>query len=103
MEVGSPLIEFYAAVARSDLAGYQGENWRADQAVSRGEALKMFTLWPAYASFQDSRLGTIEVGKDADFSAFSIDLMTADLSEIPKGEAVLTVVGGEIAFLAGTE
>ena len=98
VERGDPLIEFYAAVYRHDLSGFQGPDWRPDQAVSRETALKMFTLWPAYASFREDELGTIEVGKRADFTAFSVDLMTAPVADIPQGHAVLTVVDGEVVY-----
>jgi predicted amidohydrolase YtcJ len=100
VERGAPLIEFYAAVARRDLQGFQGPDWRPQEAVDRQTALKMFTLWPAWASFREAELGTIEVGKRADFSAFSVDLMTAPAADIPKGHAVLTVVDGEVVFRA---
>lgn len=102
VERGAPLIEFYAAVARRDLNGFQGPDWRPTQAVSRQTALKMFTLWPAYASFRENELGTIEVGKRADFTAFDIDLMTVAEAEIPKGKAVLTVVDGVVVFEAAS-
>ncbi len=100
VERGDPLIEFYAAVARRGLNGYQDENWRPDQAVSRIEALKMFTIWPAYASFQEDLLGTIEPGKRADFTVFSKDLMTIPESEILTAKPVMTVVDGEVIFRA---
>lgn len=99
VERGDPLIEYYAAVARSDLSGFQGPNWHAEEAVSRDEALKMFTLWPAIASFQEEDLGTIEVGKKADLTAFSVDIMTVDFAEIPKAHAVLTIVDGDIIYV----
>jgi len=98
VERGDPLIEFYAAVARRDLNGFQGPDWRPLEAVSRQTALKMFTLWPAYASFREGELGTIEVGKRADFTAFNIDLMTVPAGDIPKGRAVLTVVDGAVVY-----
>jgi predicted amidohydrolase YtcJ len=100
VERGSPLIEFYAAVARRDLEGNQGPDWRPNEAVDRATALKMFTLWPAWASFREDELGTIEVGKRADFTAFSVDLMTAPLADIPKGHATLTVVDGVVVHRA---
>ena len=100
VERGAPLIEFYAAVARRDLQGFQGPDWRPQEAVDRQTALKMFTLWPAYASFREDELGTIEVGKRADFTAFSVDLMTAPEADIPKGRAVLTVVDGVVVHRA---
>ena len=100
VERGAPLIEFYAAVARRDLDGFQGPDWRPNEAVDRQTALKMFTLWPAYASFREDELGAIQVGKRADFSAFSVDLMTAPAADIPKGHAVLTVVDGVVVYRA---
>ena len=100
VERGDPLIEFYAAVARRDLKGFQGDNWAPEQAVTREEALKMFTLWPAYASFQETELGTIEVGKRADFTVFSADIMAIDEAEIPKAKALMTIVDGEVIYEA---
>lgn len=100
VERGDPLIEFYAAVARRDLNGFQGPDWRPNEAVDRATALKMFTLWPAYASFRENELGTIEVGKRGDFTAFDIDLMSVPAADIPKGRAVLTVVDGQIVHRA---
>ncbi len=98
VERGDPRIEFYAAIARQDLNGFSGEGWHPEQAVSRAEALKMFTLWPAYASFAENDLGTIEVGKLADFSVFSKDFMSVEPREILTAETVLTVVDGQIIF-----
>ncbi|PQA87068.1 amidohydrolase [Hyphococcus luteus] len=98
VERGDPRIEFYAAVARRGIDGYQDENWRPDQAVTREEALKMFTIWPAYAAFQEDMLGTIEPGKKADFTVFSKDIMTIPEKEILTVEPVMTVVDGEIVF-----
>ena len=100
VERGDPLIEFYAAVARRDLNGFQGPDWRPQEAVSRETALKMFTLWPAYASFREDELGTIEVGKRADFTAFSVDLMTAPAADILNGLALYTIVDGVVVHRA---
>ena len=98
VERGDPLIEFYAAVARKDLKGFSGEGWHPEQALSRAEALKLFTSAAAYARFAEKELGTLEVGKRADLTAFSVDLMTAAEAEIPKGHAVLTVVDGKVVY-----
>ena len=100
VERGAPLIEFYAAVARKDLSGFSGPDWRPGQKLSRAEALKLFTSAAAYARFAEKDLGTIETGKIADLSAFSVDLMTAPEAEIPKGHAVLTVVDGKVVYRA---
>lgn len=53
VEVGDPRIEFHAATTRTDLEGYSGEGWHPEQAVTWDEAVKMFTLWPAYAAFEE--------------------------------------------------
>jgi len=98
VERGDPLIEFYAAVARKDLKGYSAADWHPEEALSRAEALKLFTSSAAYARFAEVELGTIEVGKRADLSAFSVDLMKAPEAEIPKGHAVLTVVDGKVVY-----
>ncbi len=100
VEVGSPLIEFYAATARKSLDGISGEGWHPEHAVSRAQALAMFTSAPAFASFQEDDLGTIEVGKLADLTAFNADLMTIPEADILKAEPVATVVAGQIIWQA---
>ena len=96
VEVGSPLIEFYAAVARKDLEGYTGEGWHPEQALSREQALALFTSAPAYAAFMEGDLGTIEIGKIADFTVFDRDLMTVPEAEILNAQVVMTVVQGDV-------
>jgi predicted amidohydrolase YtcJ len=98
VERGDPRIEFYAAVTRHSLDGFAGEGWHTEYAVSRETALKMFTLWPAFASFEEDELGTIEAGKLADFTVFGADLMTIPAPEILTDPVVLTVVGGEVIY-----
>lgn len=98
VEVGDPRIEFYAATQRKDLEGYSNEDWHPEEKVTPQEALKMFTIWPAYASFEEEKLGTIEVGKRADFSAFKTDLMTASGPDILKSKPLFTMVDGKMAF-----
>ena len=98
VERGEPMIEFYAAVARKDQKGFSGEGWHLEQAVSREQALKMFTLWSAYAAFQEKDKGSIEVGKLADLTVLSDDIMKIPESEILKTRCVMTVIGGEIAY-----
>lgn len=98
VEQGDPRIEFYATVARADLTGFQGENWHPEEALSRDDALKLFTLWPAYASFREDELGSIEVGKRADFTIFSDDIMTIEPMDILSVTPWMTVVDGEAVY-----
>lgn len=98
VERGDPLIEFYAAVARRDLKGFAGPDWGLGQRVSRDQALRMLTWAPAYAVFREDELGTLEVGKRADVTAFSKDIMTVPEADILKARAVLTIVDGRVVF-----
>ena len=100
VEKGDPLIEFYAAAYRHALDGFAGTDWGLDQAVTREEALHMLTAAPAFAVFEDGQRGTLETGKAADISAFSVDLMQAQPAEIPTAQAVLTVSGGVVTHEA---
>ncbi|MFC3050339.1 amidohydrolase [Kordiimonas pumila] len=100
VEQGNPFIEFYAATARRALNGYQDADWHPEEAVSRANALKMFTLWPAIASFQETKTGSLEAGKHADISIFTIDLMTVPETEILSGKTAMTIIAGKIAYTA---
>ena len=100
VERGSPMIEFYAAVARKDLNGFSAPDWHPEEALTREQALKLFTSSAAYARFAEKDLGSISVGKRADLSAFSADVMTVPEAEIPKAHAVLTVVDGKVVYQA---
>lgn len=100
VERGEPMIEFYAAVARKDQKGFAGEGWHLEEAVTREQALKMFTLWPAYAAFEEKLRGTIEVGKLADLTILNADIMKIPEAEILKTRCVMTVINGEIVHEA---
>jgi len=98
VERGEPMIEFYAAVARKSIKGESGEGWHPEQAVSREQALKMFTIWPAYAAFEEKDKGSIEVGKLADFTVLSADIMKIPEPGILKTRSEMTIIGGEIVY-----
>jgi predicted amidohydrolase YtcJ len=98
VERGEPMIEFYAAVARKSVKGFSDEAWHPEQAVSREQALKMFTIWPAYAAFEENDKGSLEVGKLADFTVFSNDIMKIPEAEILKTQCEMTIIGGEIVY-----
>src|SRR6266849_2619051 len=98
VERGEPMIEFYAAVARKDIRGFSGEGWHPEEKVTREQALKMLTIWPAYAAFEENLRGTVEVAKLADLTVLSADIMKIPEMEILKAHCVMTVIGGEIVF-----
>lgn len=100
VEKGDPLVEFYAAAYRHDLKGFAGPDWRLEEAVTRAQALAMLTRGSAYAVFRENDLGRLAVGRDADISVFSVDLMTAPFADIAKAHAVMTIVGGKVVYEA---
>jgi predicted amidohydrolase YtcJ len=100
VERGEPLIEFYAAVARKDLQGRSGDGWHPEEKATREQALKMFTVWAAYAAFQENERGSIEPGKLADFTVFDKDLMTVPEPEILKAKNLMTIISGEVVYAA---
>ena len=100
VERGEPMIEFYAAVARKSLDGRSGtpDVWHPEERVTREQALKMFTWFPAFAAFEEDRHGSIVVGKAADFTVLDQDIMTIPEAQIPKTKNLMTIVAGEIVF-----
>ena len=98
VERGEPMIEFYAAVARKSIKGESLEGWHPEQAVSREQALKMFTSSPAYAAFEEKDKGSIENGKLADLTVLSADIMKIPEPEILKTTCEMTVIGSEVVY-----
>jgi len=92
------MIEFYAAVARKDIRGYSGEGWHPEEKITREQALKTLTIWPAYAAFEENLRGSIQVGKLADLTVLSADIMKIPELEILKTHCLMTVIGGEIVY-----
>src|SRR5437588_8121442 len=100
VERGEPMIEFYAAVARKDIRGFSGEGWHPEEKITRDQALKTLTIWPAYAAFEENLRGSIQVGKLADLTILSADIMKIPEMEILKTHCVMTVIGGEVVYEA---
>ena len=100
VEKGDPLVEFYAAVARRSLDGFADANWHLEQRVSRQQALRMLTLAPAYAAFQETERGSIEPGKLADFTVLSSDIMTIPEADILRAHVLMTIIGGQVVYAA---
>ena len=75
-------------------------NGHPEQRDSLAQALKMFSVAPAYAAFQERDRGSIEVDRLADFTVLSADIMTVPEPQILTSHVVMTVIGGEIAHAA---
>ncbi|MEE2708311.1 MAG: amidohydrolase family protein [Gemmatimonadota bacterium] len=76
MEHISPVASYYASVARQMEDGTPHDGMYAEQRMTRHEALRSYTLDAAYGSFHEKMGGSIEVGKQADFTILSKDIIT---------------------------
>lgn len=94
----STLNTFYSATQRMDAAGHLKKPFIGEQALTRKEALWGMTLWAAYANFDESRTGSLEASKLADFVVMDSDIMTINSSKIPKAKVLATYIGGKMVY-----
>ena len=90
-----PIASYYATVTRKTA---DGSVFFADQRMSRIEALKSYTIWPAYAGFEEQTKGTLVPGKLADIVVLSKDITTVPDDEIRSAKVVYTIVGGKVVY-----
>jgi predicted amidohydrolase YtcJ len=100
VEQVNPIITFHAAVTRQDAKNWPPGGWYPEQRMTREEALKSMTLWPAYAAFQERDLGSLSVGKYADFTILDRDIMTVAPEEILGTRVRATYLGGRPVYEA---
>ncbi len=98
VERPDPLLGFYAAVSRQDTKGWPAGGWYSSQKLSREQALYGFTRGAAYAAFQEQQIGSLEVGKFADFVVLSRDIMEIPVTNIPETQVLATYVNGKAVF-----
>jgi predicted amidohydrolase YtcJ len=97
VELPNPFHGIHAAVTRRPRAG-PDPGWQPDQRMTRGEAVRAFTLWNAFAAHQEAALGSLAPGKWADLVVCSADVFTCAASDIAAIEPVLTLIGGEVVL-----
>ncbi len=94
----NPFYTLHAAVTRQDRENNPPGGWIPEQALTREEALRAATMGGAYAMHAEDILGSIEVGKLADFVVIPVDYMTTPTEDIWKIEPDMTVIGGEVVY-----
>lgn len=94
----NPLLSFHAAVTRQDERGWPAGGWFPEQRMTRDEALKSMTIWPAYASFTEQELGSLTPGKRADFVILDRDIMSVDTRDILGTRVMATYLGGTAVY-----
>jgi predicted amidohydrolase YtcJ len=97
VEAVDPIANFEAAVSRRMP---DGSAFYPEQVMTRAEALKAMTLDAAYAAFEDDIKGSLEVGKLADITVLSRDILAVPEGEIGSATVRYTIVGGTIRYAA---
>jgi predicted amidohydrolase YtcJ len=97
----NPLYSFHAAVSRQDEHDWPPGGWYPEQRMTRDEALKSMTIWPAFAAFQEQLMGSLTPGKLADFDVLDRDIMVVPASEILGTQVVATYIGGRAVYERG--
>ncbi len=100
VELVNPLISFHAAVSRQDAENWPAGGWYPEQRMTRDEALRSMTLWPAYAGFQEQELGSLTAGKYADFVVLDQDIMRVPAEVVLRTRVLSTWVGGKAVYEA---
>ena len=95
VELANPFHGLHAAVTRQSGQGKPDEGWIPQERVSLVQALRGFTLDAAYAAFQEESVGTLEVGKKADFILLDRDIFDIEPRLIRDTQVLQTWVNGE--------
>ena len=98
VELINPFHGLYAAVTRKDRNGLPKGGWYPEERMTREEALKSYTIWAAYAAFEEKVKGSIEAGKLGDFVVIDKDYFACGESEIKDSRVLQTVLGGKVVY-----
>jgi hypothetical protein len=92
---GNPLLGIYSAVTRKT---EKGQVMVPEERVSVMDAIRVYTINGAFASFEEKIKGSIEPGKLADFVILSEDPLSIPPEEIKDLKVEMTLVGGEVVY-----
>ena len=95
----NPFYGMHAAITRQDRNNNPPGGWFPEQKMTRQEALKAYTRWPAYVEFSEDIKGSITAGKLADFVVIDRDYFIMPSNEIHQIQVLRTVLGGETVYL----
>jgi hypothetical protein len=95
-EPWTPVETLYFAVNRMDLTGNPRGGWYSQDALSAPEALRAMTIEGSYGSFQEDRIGSLSVGKWADFTLLSANPLTLHPIELRTLKPRGTWVAGKL-------
>ena len=91
----NPLLGVYAAVTRKTGTG---QTISPGEGIAPLEALRMYTYWPAYATFEENVKGSITPGKLADLVVLSGNPTQVNQEEIKEIKAMMTIIDGKVVW-----
>jgi predicted amidohydrolase YtcJ len=100
IEPENPIMNLYAGTVRKDPNGVPEGGWHPEQKIPMEQAIRMGTIEGAYATGEEDDMGSIEVGKLADFVMLTEDPFKVPGDEVKNIKALMTIVGGEIVWSA---
>jgi predicted amidohydrolase YtcJ len=100
VEAVNPLISFHSSISRQDADNFPAGGWFPAQRMTRDEALRSMTIWPAYAAFQEEDLGSLTPGKYADFVILDRDIMRVAAEDVLTTRVLATYLGGRAVYEA---
>jgi len=95
-----PIASLYASTTRQTLKGKPKGGYEPQQKMTRLEALKSYTINAAYGAFEEDIKGSISVGKYADFTVLSQNIITVPDNQILNTKVTHTIVNGVIEYTA---
>ena len=95
-----PIASIYASTARKTLKGKPEGGYEPNQKMTRLEALKSYTINAAYGAFEEDIKGSIEIGKYADFTVLSQNIITVPEDQILNTKVRYTIINGQIEYKA---
>lgn len=91
----NPLLGYYAAVSRKDFSGNPATGWYIEEKISPENALKAMTLWGAMINFAENHIGSLEVGKEADFVILNNEILESEPAVSFKTNVFATFISGK--------
>jgi predicted amidohydrolase YtcJ len=98
VEPVNPMASFFSSVTRQTLEGKPANGYEPDQKLTRTQALKAYTINNAFGAFEEDVKGSIEIGKLADFTILSKNIMEISTEEILSTEVEYTIVNGVVRY-----
>ena len=96
----NPIASLYASSTRQTLKGNPEGGYEPYQKMTRMEALKSYTINAAYGAFEENIKGSIDIGKYADFTIFSQNIITVPDNQLLNTKIKYTIINGQIEYQA---